>query len=84
MNIILAIIIILSIFVSDYIFFKKITEHLYREPAPKKEQPKKIEKDETPDNKASNAERLYMEGIQNVLTYNLDTAMKYLKEGEEI
>lgn len=34
---------------------------------------------ETPDDKASNAERLYMEGIQSVLTFDVETAKKFYR-----
>ena len=39
--------------------------------------------EETPDTKATNAERLYMEGIQAVLGYDKNVMMQYLKGVED-
>lgn len=42
-----------------------------------------VAREDTPDDKASNAERLYMEGMQNVLTFDVDTMKKYLRGDED-
>ena len=46
-----------------------------------KKEPLKAE--ESPDNKATNAERLFQEGIQSVLTYDIDTVRKYYRGDDE-
>ncbi len=35
------------------------------------------------DNKATNAERLYLEGVQSILSYDVNTMKQFLKGAEE-
>ena len=74
---IIAAIIIFAIVASDYITYRLISKKIPVKVEPSQKQSEK--KPETPDDKASNAERLYMEGIQNVLSYDLDIMKQYLK-----
>lgn len=78
MNIILTLILIFVILGSDWYMFKKLREMIPSEkPA---EAPKKAEQT---DNHASNAEQRYMEGIENVLNYDVDTMRKHLRGEDE-
>ena len=52
-------------------------------PREEKKPEKKVEKEMSVDDKASNAERLFNEGMQNVLSFDVDTMKKYLRGDED-
>ena len=94
MNYILAAAIVILVVASECIFFAKahkktaqdqrVIEALLKVIVDKLDEKKEQPKSEaSPDDKASNAERLYLEGIQSVLTYDIDTVRKYFRGDDE-
>ena len=81
MNIIAVLIILAGVVGIDYFFYRLIKPMLIKEPeaVAEKKPEEKAEKKEMLEDKATNAERLYMEGLQSVLTYDLDICKKYLR-----
>ena len=79
MNIIIAIILILVVIGADYILYKKISSLIPKEPVV---QAAPVIRDTTDDH-VSNSEQRYMEGIENVLNYDVDTMRKYLRGEDE-
>ena len=80
-------ILILVVLASDYVLYRLLCKKLERKPEQpavqsKPSVPKKAD-DADVDNKASNAERLYLEGLQSILSYDVDTMKKYLRGVDE-
>lgn len=78
MMILIAIILIIAIVGADYIMYLKLSALI-----PKDKPAAPAKKEEHTDNRASNAEQRYMEGIENVLNYDADTMKKYLRGEDE-
>lgn len=80
MNIIFLIILILTIVCADFILYKKLSSLIPKQ-APVQSRPSREE--EATDNRATYSEQRYMEGIENVLNYDVDTMKKHLRGEDE-